>query len=61
MQDSVALPITGARAGVAARVWSAIAVLVFGISIIYVVGFSTITKVHNATHDNRHANGFPCH
>ncbi len=61
MQNSVALPITGTRAGVAARVWQAIAVLAFGLSIIYVVGFTTISKVHNATHDNRHANGFPCH
>lgn len=61
MQTSTALPVAETRLGVAARVWSAIAVLIFGMSIVYVVGFSTIAKVHNATHDNRHANGFPCH
>jgi cobalt transporter subunit CbtB len=61
MQASTTLPVTGTRVGVAARVWPAMAVLMFGMALIYVVGFSTITRVHNATHDNRHANGFPCH
>jgi cobalt transporter subunit CbtB len=26
-----------------------------------VVGFSHISAVHNAAHDVRHANAFPCH
>jgi len=25
------------------------------------VGFSHIEAVHNAAHDTRHANAFPCH
>jgi cobalt transporter subunit CbtB len=61
MQSSTALPISGTRAGIAARVWSAVAVLLFGMGVLYVVGFSTIANVHNATHHTRHANGFPCH
>ena len=61
MQVSTALPITRTRAGVAARVWPALVVLLFGMGVLYAVGFSTIAKVHNATHDTRHANGFPCH
>jgi cobalt transporter subunit CbtB len=39
----------------------AIAVMMFGLVTIYVVGFSTSPKAHNATHDTRHATGFPCH
>jgi cobalt transporter subunit CbtB len=61
MELSTALPITRTRARVAARVWSAMAVLLFGITVLYAVGFSTIPKLHNAAHDTRHANGFPCH
>jgi cobalt transporter subunit CbtB len=61
MQASTALAISGTRAGIAARVWRAMAVLLFGMGVLYAVGFSTIAKVHNATHDTRHANGFPCH
>jgi len=29
--------------------------------ILYGVGFSPFTRAHNAAHDSRHANGFPCH
>jgi cobalt transporter subunit CbtB len=49
------------------RVWSladrlpALAALLFGMFVLYGVGFSTMPKVHNAVHDTRHANGFPCH
>jgi cobalt transporter subunit CbtB len=49
------------------RVWAvtdrlaAAAVLLFGLFVLYGVGFSAIPAAHNATHDQRHANGFPCH
>ncbi|MSV32386.1 MAG: CbtB-domain containing protein [Bryobacterales bacterium] len=39
----------------------AIAVLAFGVVVLYCVGFSAPSVAHNATHDTRHANGFPCH
>ncbi|HZC96631.1 MAG TPA: CbtB-domain containing protein [Bradyrhizobium sp.] len=29
--------------------------------IVGMVGFSRISAVHNAAHDVRHANAFPCH
>jgi cobalt transporter subunit CbtB len=32
-----------------------------GIFFIWGVGFSQIDAVHNAAHDTRHSNGFPCH
>lgn len=39
----------------------ALFVLMFGLAILYGVGFSPFTRAHNAAHDTRHANGFPCH
>jgi len=39
----------------------AVAVLIFGLFLVYGIGFVSIPAVHNATHDTRHAAGFPCH
>ena len=35
--------------------------MALGLFIVGVVGFSHISAVHNAAHDVRHANAFPCH
>jgi len=35
--------------------------LVFGIGIVFSVGFAGPNILHNAAHDSRHALGFPCH
>jgi cobalt transporter subunit CbtB len=32
-----------------------------GVFMIWGVGFSHIAAAHNAAHDVRHSNGFPCH
>ena len=32
-----------------------------GAVIVWGVGFSHIDLLHNAAHDTRHSNGFPCH
>jgi len=32
-----------------------------GVVLLTGVGFAHIEAVHNAAHDTRHANGFPCH
>ena len=61
MQASAALPIAGTRVGIFARLWPSVAVFLFGLVVVYAVGFTTVSKVHNAAHDARHANGFPCH
>jgi cobalt transporter subunit CbtB len=51
----------------ASRTWSvadrvpAIGVILFGIFVVYLVGFLNVPQAHNATHDTRHATGFPCH
>ena len=41
--------------------WPAVCVLLFGMTILYFVGFSNFPQAHNAAHDTRHASGFPCH
>jgi cobalt transporter subunit CbtB len=38
-----------------------VALLTFGAVVLYGVGFSHSSTVHNAAHDTRHAAGFPCH
>lgn len=53
-----------AGAAVPARtqvVASALAVAALGVTLLWGVGFSHIEAVHNAAHDTRHSNGFPCH
>ena len=54
-QPAAAAP---ARAQVVA---SALAVAALGVTLLWGVGFSHIEAVHNAAHDTRHSNGFPCH
>ena len=39
----------------------AVGALIFGITILYFVGFSSFPRAHIAAHDTRHASGFPCH
>ena len=39
----------------------AVLAMTLGLFVVGVVGFSHISTVHNAAHDVRHANAFPCH
>lgn len=55
MQQSLALPISTTLP------LPALALLSLGLILIYCVGFASPSVAHNATHDTRHANGFPCH
>ena len=61
MQTSTALDTTIVRVGTLADRWPALVVLLFGLLFLYGVGFSPFPRAHNAAHDTRHANGFPCH
>jgi cobalt transporter subunit CbtB len=45
----------------AAVIIQALLAMSLGIFIVGVVGFSHISVVHNAAHDTRHSNAFPCH
>jgi cobalt transporter subunit CbtB len=61
MQISITSPFIKVRPWVWAGRWPAIGVLMFGLVVLYVVGFSSLPRAHGATHDARHASGFPCH
>ena len=43
------------------RATAGIISLFMGCSMVFMVGLSHISAVHNAAHDTRHAIGFPCH
>jgi len=68
MANTNALPSTAvaqpAGASAPARiqaVGAASAAALLGLVLLWGVGFSHIDAIHNAAHDTRHSNGFPCH
>ncbi|WP_082906009.1 CbtB domain-containing protein [Bradyrhizobium centrolobii] len=52
------LPVASGQVG---RLSQALMAMVLGVFIVGVVGFSHIDVIHNAAHDVRHSNAFPCH
>ena len=38
-----------------------ISAFLLGATIVYAAGFVSTSAVHNAAHDMRHSQGFPCH
>lgn len=40
---------------------SIVMVALIGVSLVFVAGFANSSVLHGATHDTRHATGFPCH
>lgn len=36
-------------------------VAMLGLSVLFIAGFANSATLHDATHDLRHAAGFPCH
>jgi cobalt transporter subunit CbtB len=55
---TAALPVAGKNLSV---VFQAVLAMALGLFIVGVVGFSHIDAIHNAAHDVRHSNAFPCH
>jgi cobalt transporter subunit CbtB len=45
----------------ASKLLQAAMAVCFGVMIVGFVGFSHVDILHNAAHDTRHANAFPCH
>ena len=43
------------------RVLPAAFALVFGVFVVWGVGFAQPSEIHNAAHDGRHAFSLPCH
>ena len=39
----------------------ALCAMLLGVFIVGMAGFSHLDAVHNASHDTRHSNAFPCH
>jgi cobalt transporter subunit CbtB len=52
------LPVAAGQVG---RLSQSLMAMVLGLFIVGVVGFSHIDVIHNAAHDVRHSNAFPCH
>jgi cobalt transporter subunit CbtB len=61
MQTSAVLNTVSTHVRTTAVAWHALGMLVFGLIMVYCVGFSSITRAHNTAHDTRHASGFPFH
>ena len=55
---TVSLPASKSRA---AEIAQALVALALGLFVVGVVGFSHLDVMHNAAHDVRHSNAFPCH
>jgi cobalt transporter subunit CbtB len=60
MQPACAAPLLLAAKS-ASVIFQAALAMALGLLIVGMVGFSHIDAVHNATHDVRHSNAFPCH
>jgi cobalt transporter subunit CbtB len=58
MSNTGALPLA---AGDTRTLSQAVLAMMLGLFIVGMVGFSHIDVVHNAAHDVRHSNAFPCH
>lgn len=43
------------------RVIPALLVAFLGLAVLFIAGHAQTQTLHNAAHDTRHANGFPCH
>jgi cobalt transporter subunit CbtB len=52
------MPIAGS---IASRLVQSVLAMTLGLFIVGMVGFSHIDVLHNAAHDVRHSNAFPCH
>ena len=47
--------------GVRSEVVGAISALIFGIFVVFMVGFAGASVLHEAAHNIRHSIAFPCH
>lgn len=61
MQQQATLQVTRPRSAVMAIAMPVLTAVLLGAVIVYGVGFSPIAAAHNAAHDARHVNVFPCH
>ena len=57
----VATPRASTRSTTIAKTLQLTAAFALGGVIVYAAGFVNTAAVHNAAHDTRHSQGFPCH
>ena len=50
-----------ATSGLLERALPPVLAILLGLLIVAAAGFSPLQVVHNAAHDTRHSNAFPCH
>jgi cobalt transporter subunit CbtB len=56
-----AIPVAGRTRARLARLWPCALAAALGLVLLYGVGFASPAPLHQATHDARHASGWPCH
>lgn len=61
MNSVTTAPADRTAAGRTSVALQAVLVAFLGVMLLAGAGFVQIEAVHNAAHDARHANGFPCH
>jgi len=61
LQSSLTANAAAAAGSRASAVSQALFAATLGVFLIWGVGFSQIGVFHNAAHDARHSNAFPCH
>ena len=64
MQNDTSLVVNSAISAVSSRgrtLAAAALSAVLGVVLVWGVGFSQVEAFHNAAHDTRHSNAFPCH
>ncbi|HEX3209811.1 MAG TPA: CbtB domain-containing protein [Geminicoccaceae bacterium] len=60
--ETIQPPVAVSRPLVQVRTWpAALAAILLGVVILYAAGFASAPLLHNAAHDTRHSQGFPCH
>lgn len=65
MQDQTTVVVPGqledSKAASISKPLQLLSAFVLGTVIMYGVGFLNTAAIHNAAHDTRHSQGFPCH
>jgi len=64
MQNQTSTVTTVRKASISTRIskpLQLVGAFVLGAVIVYAAGFVSTSAVHNAAHDMRHSQGFPCH